>query len=257
MTATIERGSATAPLNPPGNATPKAVKTVKPKRSGGFLGSSNGKKAVMAVTGAIMVLFLIGHMAGNLKSFFGAESFNAYAEFLRTMGEPIFPRRVLLSLVEVVLAVSVGLHMWSAISLARRANKARPVKYAAKRKSQAGGYAVHTMRYGGVIIVLFLIWHLLDLTFGTVNPAGWNGTPYERLVEGFDPSRWWVTIFYVAAVIMVGLHLRHGLWSAFQTLGLASGRSYRPLKGIAVAISAVLVLGFLAVPVAVMIGVVK
>ncbi|MFD8559940.1 succinate dehydrogenase cytochrome b subunit [Streptosporangium canum] len=254
MTATIERGSATARVNPPADA---AAKTAKPRRPDGLLGSSNGKKAVMAVTGAILVLFLVGHMAGNLKSFFGAESFNAYAEFLRTMGEPILPRRVLLTVVEVVLAAAVGLHMWSAISLARRAHKARPVKYAAKRKSQAGGYAVHTMRYGGVIIVLFVIWHLLDLTFGAVNPAGWNGTPYERLVQGFDPSRWWVTVFYVVAVIMVGLHLRHGLWSAFQTLGLAGGRSYRPLKGVAAAISVVLVLGFLAVPVAVMAGAIK
>ncbi|WP_433245168.1 succinate dehydrogenase cytochrome b subunit [Streptosporangium sp. CA-135522] len=254
MTATIERGSATARVNPPADAT---AKTAKPGRSGGLLGSSNGKKAVMAVTGAILVLFLVGHMVGNLKSFFGAETFNSYAEALRTLGEPFLPRRVLLSVIEVVLAVSVGLHMWSAISLARRASKARPVKYAAKRKSQAGGYAVHTMRYGGVIIVLFVIWHLLDLTFGTVNPAGWNGTPYEKLVQGFDPSRWWVTIFYVLALVMVGLHLRHGLWSAFQTLGLAGGRSYRPLKGVAAAVSAVLVLGFLAVPLAVMTGVVK
>lgn len=131
------------------------------------------------------------------------------------------------------------------------------MKYAAKRKSQAGGYAVHIMRFGGLTILLFVIWHLLDLTFGVVNPAGWDGTPYQKLVQGFDPSRWWVTVFYVVAVVMVGLHLRHGLWSAFQTLGLASGRSYRPLRGVAAVLSAVLVLGFLAVPVAVMIGVVK
>lgn len=254
MTATIERGSATARVNSPAGA---AAKTTKPGRPGGLLGSSNGKKAVMAVTGAILVLFLIVHMAGNLKSFFGAESFNAYAEFLRTTGEPILPRRVVLTVLEVVLVAAVGLHMWSAISLARRAHKARPVKYAAKRKSQAGGYAVHTMRYGGVIIALFVIWHLLDMTFGAVNPAGWDSTPYERLVQGFAPSRWWVTVFYVLAVIMVGLHLRHGLWSAFQTLGLAGGRSYRLLKGVAAAISVVLVLGFLTVPVAIMVGAIK
>ncbi|WP_184718715.1 succinate dehydrogenase cytochrome b subunit [Streptosporangium saharense] len=252
MTATIERGAATAPVKPSGSA-----KTPTPRRSGGFLGSSNGKKAVMAVTGAILVLFLLGHMAGNLKSFFGAEAFNTYAEFLRTMGEPLVPRRVLLTLVEVVLTASVVLHMWSAVSLARRARKARPVKYAAKRKSQAGGYATHIMRWGGLTILLFVVWHLLDLTFGVVNPAGWDGTPYEKLVEGFAPSRWWVTAFYVLAVVMVGLHLRHGLWSAFQTLGLAGSRSYRPLKAVAAVVSAVLVLGFLVVPVAVMIGVIK
>jgi succinate dehydrogenase / fumarate reductase, cytochrome b subunit len=254
VTATIERGSSIAPVNPPGN-TP--AKTATPKRPGRFLTSSNGKKAVMAVTGAILVLFLVGHMAGNLKSFFGAETFNAYADFLRTMGEPILPRRVLLSLVEVGLTVAVGLHMWAAISLARRARKARPVKYAARRKSRASGYAVHTMRYGGVLIAAFVIWHLLDLTFGTVNPAGWDGTPYERLVQGFAPSRWPVTLFYALAVIMVGLHLRHGLWSAFQTLGLAGGRSYRALRGVAAVISVVLVLGLLAVPAGVLTGVIK
>lgn len=257
MTATIERGSATARVDHAGGTPPKTVKTRTPGRSGGFLGSSNGKKAVMAVTGAVLVLFLVGHMAGNLKSFFGAGSFNAYADFLRTMGEPILPRRVLLSLVEVVLAVAVGLHMWSAISLARRANRARPVKYAARRRSRAGGYATHIMRWGGVTILLFVIWHLLDLTFGVVNPAGWNGTPYDRLVQGFEPSRWWVTLFYVVAVVMVGLHLRHGLWSAFQTLGLAGARSYRPLKAVAAVVSVVLVLGFLAVPLAVTVGVIR
>ncbi|MER5624113.1 succinate dehydrogenase cytochrome b subunit [Streptosporangium sp. NPDC002544] len=253
MTATIERGSATASVKPPADT----AKTAKPGRKGGFLGSSNGKKAVMAITGAVMVLFLIGHMAGNLKSFAGAESFNSYAAFLRTMGEPIFPHRVLLTVVEVVMVVAVALHMWSAISLARRASKARPVKYAARRKSRANGYAVHTMRYGGVVIVLFVIYHLLDLTFGAVNPAGGGATPYDRLVEGFAPSRWWVTLFYVLALVMVGLHLRHGLWSAFQTLGLASSRSYRPLKAVAAGLSALLVIGFLAVPVAVAIGVIK
>nr|WP_307845649.1 succinate dehydrogenase cytochrome b subunit [Planomonospora sp. ID67723] len=258
MTAMIERGTSTAPVNPPAGTPAKPVTPrTTPKRSGGFLASSNGRKSVMAVTGAVLVLFLVGHMVGNLKAFIGADSFNEYASFLRTMGAPILTYRVALTIVEVVLGVCIVLHMWSAVSLARRAGKARPVKYAAKRKSQANGYAVHTMRYGGVIILLFVIYHLLDLTFGTVNPAGWDGTPYERLVASFAPERWWVTLFYVVAVIMVGLHLRHGLWSAFQTLGLASGRSYRPLKAAAAAISAVLVLGFLTVPVAVMIGVIK
>ncbi|MFF3438148.1 succinate dehydrogenase cytochrome b subunit [Streptosporangium sp. NPDC002721] len=211
----------------------------------------------MAVTGAAMVLFLVGHMAGNLKSFFGAESFNSYAAFLRTLGEPILPYRALLTIMEIGLVVSVGLHMWAAISLARRARKARPVKYAARRRSRADGYAVRTMRYGGVIIVLFVVYHLLDLTFGVVNPAGASSTPYERLVANFAPSRWWVTLFYVLAVVMVGLHLRHGLWSALQTLGMAGRRSYRALKAAATGLSALLVVGFLAVPVSVAFGVIK
>ncbi|MGW4117634.1 succinate dehydrogenase cytochrome b subunit [Nocardia sp. NPDC004711] len=213
-----------------------------------------GKKAVMAVTGGILVLFLIAHMAGNLKVFLGASDFNHYAEWLRTIGEPAVPRRGLLSAVEVVLAVSVILHMWSAVSLARTARRARPVGYAAKKKSHAQGYAVHTMRWGGVIIALYLVWHLLDLTFGAVNPLGRNATPYEKVVADFAPSHWYVTLFYVVAVVMVGLHLRHGIRSAARTLGLAGARGYDLL---AAAVSILLVAGFLAVPIAVSFGWVK
>ncbi|MFE3057271.1 succinate dehydrogenase cytochrome b subunit [Nocardia sp. NPDC059239] len=213
-----------------------------------------GKKAVMAVTGGILVLFLIAHMAGNLKVFLGASDFNHYAEWLRTVGEPAVPRRGLLSAVEVVLAVSVILHMWSAVSLARTARRARPVGYAAKKKSHAQGYAVHTMRWGGVIIALYLVWHLLDLTFGAVNPLGRKATPYEKVVADFAPSHWYVTLFYVVAVVMVGLHLRHGIRSAARTLGLAGARGYDLL---AAAVSILLVAGFLAVPIAVSFGWVK
>jgi succinate dehydrogenase / fumarate reductase cytochrome b subunit len=211
----------------------------------------------MAVTGAVLVLYLVAHVLGNLKIFFGAEAFNDYARWLRHVGEPAVPGRTVLTMVEVVLTVSVVLHMWAAVTLARRAARARPVKYAARRRSRADGYATRTMRYGGVIILLFLVWHLLDLTFGTVNPAGGGGTPYERIVQGFAPERWWVTSFYVVGLVMVGLHLRHGLWSAFQTLGLAGGRRYKALKISANVLSAVLVVGFLSVPVSVMIGVVR
>ncbi|MFC4532558.1 succinate dehydrogenase cytochrome b subunit [Sphaerisporangium dianthi] len=258
MTSTIERGAATRVVTPR-TAPPQTPK--RPPRRGkglsGFFRSSNGKKAVMAVSGAVLVLFLIGHMIGNAKLFLGAETFNSYAEWLRTAGEPALPARTLLTLTEIALAAAVALHMWAAVSLARRAAKARPVKYAAKRKSQAGGYVVHTMRYGGVIIVLFVVWHLLDLTFGVVNPKGGAATPYDRVIAGFEPSRWWVTAFYVIAMIMLGLHLRHGLWSAFQTLGLAGGRTRHLLNVGAAILSAVLVLGFLAVPLAVTIGAVK
>lgn len=211
----------------------------------------------MAVTGAVLVLFLIGHMLGNLKIFFGADSFNDYAGWLRSIGEPALPGRTVLTIVEIVLVAAVVLHMWSAVSLARRAARARPVKYAARPRSQAYGYAAYVMRYGGIVIALFVVWHLLDMTFGVVNPEGFAATPYDRMVAGFAPSRWWVTAFYLIALVMVGMHLRHGVWSAFQTLGLARGRSYRPLRALAGALALVLVVGFLAAPVAVMIGVIK
>lgn len=216
-----------------------------------------GKKAVMAVTGGILVLFLIAHMAGNLKVFLGASEFNHYAEWLRTVGEPAIPRRGVLTAAEVVLGVSVIAHMWSAVSLARTARRARPVRYAAKKKSQANGYAVHTMRWGGVIIALYVVWHLLDLTFGAVNPVGRGATPYEKVVADFAPSHWYVTVFYVVAIVAVGLHLRHGIRSAFQTLCLASGSGYRTYDRVAAVVSALLVAGFLAVPVSVTFGWVK
>jgi succinate dehydrogenase / fumarate reductase cytochrome b subunit len=211
----------------------------------------------MAVTGGVLVLFLLGHMAGNLKIFLGREDFDHYAHWLRTIGEPALPQRFFLSLFEVVLVVAVGLHMWSAVSLARRASQARPVKYAAKRKSQAQGYATRTMRYGGIIILLFVIWHLLDLTFGVVNPKGGDATPYDKVVSDFEASRWYITLFYLVAVVMVGLHLRHGLWSAFQTLGLANDRRNPSLRLLAATVSGLLVIGFAAVPIAVSLGLVK
>ncbi|GAA3577442.1 succinate dehydrogenase cytochrome b subunit [Nonomuraea rosea] len=210
----------------------------------------------MAVTGAVMVTFLILHMLGNLKIFLGRDSFNEYAHALRTLLEPIAPYRTVLTILEIGLVVSVVLHMWAAISLARRAHKARPVKYVAK-KSQAGGYTTHIMRFGGLTILFFVVWHLLDLTFGLVNPKGFDSAPADRMIAGFDPSRWWVTLIYLVAVVMVGLHLRHGIWSAFQTLGWANRARYKALKASAVLVSAVLVIGFLAPPLAITFGVVK
>ncbi|WP_090773836.1 succinate dehydrogenase cytochrome b subunit [Nonomuraea maritima] len=249
VTATTERGISPASVNYPKKA---------PVRKGldGFLRSSNGQKVVMAVTGAVMVLFLVAHMLGNLKIFLGHGPFNEYAHALRTLAEPILPYRTLLTIAETGLFVSVVLHLWAAISLSRRASHARPVKYVAK-KPQAGGYATHIMRWGGVTIVLYVVWHLLDLTFGVVNPKGFDSEPADRMVAGFNASRWYVTLIYVVAVVMVGLHLRHGIWSAFQTLGWANRARYRALRATSTAVSVVLVLGFLSAPLAITFGFVK
>jgi succinate dehydrogenase / fumarate reductase cytochrome b subunit len=220
-------------------------------------GSSVGKKAVMAVTGAILVLYLVVHMIGNLKIFLGRTDFDHYAHWLRTIGEPTLPYRVFLTITEVVLAAAVILHMWSAVSLARRARRARPVRYAARPAAHENRYATHVMRYGGIVILLFVVWHLLDLTFGAVNPRGGDAEPYDKVVADFAPSHWYVTVFYVIAVIMVGLHLRHGIWSAFQTLGWGRSRRYRGLRLLADTLAAVLVIGFVSVPVFVTAGVVS
>lgn len=210
----------------------------------------------MAVTGAVMVSFLVLHMLGNLKIFYGRDSFNEYAHWLRTLLEPFVPYRTVLTILEIGLVVAVVLHMWAAIALARRAGRARPVKYVA-RKSQAAGYTTHIMRWGGLTIALFVVWHLLDLTFGVVNPKGFDSAPADRMIAGFDPSRWWVTLIYLVAVVMVGLHLRHGVWSALQTIGWANRDRDRVLRLSAGLLAAVLVAGFLAPPLAITFGVVK
>jgi succinate dehydrogenase / fumarate reductase cytochrome b subunit len=215
--------------------------------------SSVQLKIVMAVTGAVLVLYLVAHMIGNLKYFLGPESLDRYAAWLREVGEPALPAQGLLWLVRIVLLVSVVAHIVSATVLARRAQRARPVRYAHRRPVQTS-YASRTMRWGGVIILLFVIYHVLDLTTGTVNPNGVPGRVYDNVVADF--SRWYVTLAYTVAMVAVGFHLRHGVWSALQTLGRSSDPDQRRYKAIALVVAGVVTAGFLAVPFAVALGVV-
>jgi len=218
---------------------PKAAKT-----------TSVFKKAVMAISGIILVLYLIAHMIGNLKAYSGEESFNSYSEWLRTIGNPALPGSSALWLIRIVLLVAVFAHMWAAVSLWRQAKRARPQGYVTK-KAVAQSYASRTMRWGGVIIAAFVIWHLLDLTWGTVNSAADSG-PYDKLVASFsNPVS---TAFYAIAVILVGMHLRHGIWSATQTLGQSNRRREVTVNYAATAIATVLTLGFLLVPFSVLFG---
>jgi succinate dehydrogenase / fumarate reductase cytochrome b subunit len=215
--------------------------------------SSVQLKFVMAVTGAVLILYLVAHMIGNLKIFLGEESLNTYAEWLRVVGEPALPAQGLLWLVRIVLLVSVVAHIVAATVLARRARRARPVKYA-HRRPVSTSYASRTMRWGGVIIGLFVIYHILDLTTGTLNPLGVRGEVYDNVVADF--SRWYITLAYTLAVVAVGFHVRHGLWSALQTLGRSSGPDQTRYKAIALVFAVVLTAGFLAVPFAVQFGLV-
>jgi succinate dehydrogenase / fumarate reductase cytochrome b subunit len=218
--------------------------------------STVGKKAIMAVTGGLLVLFILGHMLGNLKIFFGAEEFNGYAAWLQKIGNPVLHKSWFIWLQRTGLTVAVGLHIWAAVALTTRAKKARPVKYQHRPKVN-GSYAARTMRWGGVILVLFVIWHILDLTVGVVNPHGVHGEVYQNVVADFAPSRWYITLFYAAAVVALGFHLRHGLVSAVQTLGRKRPASDRPLNLFATGFAVVIVLGYLAVPFSVMTGLVK
>jgi succinate dehydrogenase / fumarate reductase cytochrome b subunit len=222
--------------------TPKAAKT-----------SSVFKKAVMAVSGIILVLYLIAHMIGNLKAFTGRENFNHYSEWIRTIGEPAVPAQTTLWTIRVVLLAAVVAHIWAAVTLWRQAKRARPQGYVTK-KAVAQSYASRTMRWGGVIIFFFVIYHILDLTTGTVNPDGGDTTPYDRLVAGF--SNPFVTAFYVIALLLLGMHLRHGIWSATQTLGQSNRRRERTVNAFAIVFASLLTLGFLLVPFSVLFSII-
>mgnify|MGYP004600090893 CR=1 FL=1 len=143
------------------------------------------KKAIMAVSGIIMVLYLIVHMIGNLKAFAGAEAFNHYSGWNRTVGNPALPGATVLWIIRLVLLAAVVAHFWAAISLWRQAKRARPNGYVTK-KAVAQSYASRTMRWGGVIVGLFIVYHILDLTLGVANPEGHDSTPYDRLVASFS-----------------------------------------------------------------------
>lgn len=213
-------------------------------------------KLVMAVSGAVMLGFLVVHMIGNLKLFFGAAAIDEYSAWLRTVGEPAVPVGTVLWVTRVVLLAAVLGHAVSAAVLTRRAHRARPVRYAHRRPVN-GSYAARTMRWGGVILVLFVVYHILDLTTGTLNPNGVHGAVHDNLVADFALDRWYVTVFYAAAVVALGFHVRHGLWSALQTIGRSSAATQATLKGVALAAAVVLTAGFLSVPFAVMTGLVS
>lgn len=216
--------------------------------------SSVGKKTIMAVSGLIMLGYLVVHMLGNLKIFFGSGEFNHYAHWLRTLGEPFLHYEWALWLVRFVLVAAVVLHGVCAYQLSRRDIRARPAAYV-HRKPRAG-YATRTMRWGGIVLALFIVWHILDLTTGTVHSGGFqSGHPYQNVIDTF--STWYGNIIYIVAVLAVGLHVQHGLWSAAQTLGAGSATRDRMLKATANVLAVVLTAGFVSVPVAVMTGVVN
>jgi len=210
-----------------------------------------GKKVVMAVSGVILLGFVLGHMVGNLKVFQGPEHFDAYAEGLRTVGAPLLGRGQLLWAVRLVLLVAVVLHIAAAWAVTRASWAARPHGYHALRLVETT-YAARTMRWGAVIILLFVIFHLLDLTFGRVNPSFMPGDPYHNVIATF--SRVPVALGYSVAMGALCLHLYHGIESACQTLGLNHPRYNVWRRRIALGFSLVVAGGFIAVPVAVLAG---
>jgi succinate dehydrogenase / fumarate reductase cytochrome b subunit len=216
-------------------------------RLGKFWASSVGKKVVMGATGIILVGFLIVHMAGNLQLFLGAERFNAYSKLLK---HDIIE---LTWIVRLTLLVSVILHAVSAYQLTMRNRAARPEAYA-KRVPQVSTYASQTMRFGGVYLLFFIVYHLGHFTTGTFHPAFSETGAYSNVMIGFET--WSTALFYLGAMAFLSLHLYHGVWAAFRTLGLARP-SGDPLKRqIALVLAIVVAGGFSLVPLAVKLGLV-
>ena len=202
--------------------------------------TSVGKKYVMAITGIMGIGFVLVHMIGNLKMYLGREDYNHYAEFLRELLVPIFPRTVLLWILRGTLIAAVLGHLHAAVTLTKMNREARPVKYQSARDYQAANFASRTMRYTGVLVLLFIVWHLLDLTAGTVNGGKFvRGDAYANVYHSFD--RPVVAIAYIVANIALGVHLFHGVWS-FNT--------WR--RHIAAGVATLIVVGNVSFPIAVL-----
>lgn len=203
----------------------------------------------MAVTGLALVAFLFAHMLGNLKVFLGADDLNQYAAWLRTIGEPALPYGVFLWILRIGLIVAVVLHITAAVQLSIRDRRARPVKYVHGQRARAS-FATSTMRWGGAALAVYVVWHILDLTVGVANRDYVDGQPYHNIVADF--SVWWVNLIYIVALLMLGLHLRHGFFSAARTLGVGGGA----VRAVGLVVTVLITGGFLAVPIAVMTGLV-
>jgi succinate dehydrogenase / fumarate reductase cytochrome b subunit len=214
-------------------------------------------KLTMALTGLVFLGYVFVHMYGNLKVFAGQEAFDDYAHHLRVFGEPILPENGLLWIMRVVLLLSLVVHAGAAFQLWGRAYNARSHKYY-RRKMVTATLSSRTMRWGGLALLLFVIFHVLHLTTRTITPGGDSESPYERMVTGFSPEQWWVSVIYLLAMVALGMHLRHGVFSAAQTLGLTSTPAAQRTFGmIGLAVGLVIAVGFAIVPLSVLVGIVE
>jgi succinate dehydrogenase / fumarate reductase cytochrome b subunit len=225
---------------------------VRRRRTSGVYASPTGKKAVMAVTGLFLLLYVVVHLVGNLKLFLGAAQLDHYAEWLRTLGEPLLPRTVLLWLFRVVLVAAFVLHVHAAASLTRLNRAARPQGYQDRRQWTVASYASRTMMMSGTIVALFVVYHLLDLTWGPANPDFVRGDVHANVVASFE--RWPVALVYVLGNVALGLHLAHGVWSAAQTLGADSPAWERARRATALTVAGAIVAGNVSMPLAVQAG---
>ena len=212
-----------------------------------------GKKVVMAITGVVLFGFVVGHMLGNLQVFLGPEKLNAYGAALHNTPALLWGTRI-------ILLVAVALHIVASIQLAALKKSARPVDYV-KRKAIESSYASRTMMWSGPIIAAFVIYHLMHFTFGTAHPDfriqsdGISPDAYHNVIAGFRSIP--VSLAYIVSMALLGMHLYHGLWSMFQSLGAGHPRYTPSLKRFAALATAVIVAGNISIPVAVLLGVIS
>ncbi len=232
------------------SATAVAVSPPRvPPADAGLLTSTIARKAVMAVTGCILFGFVLAHMVGNLQVYLGPEPMNHYAVFLRS-----FLHGWGLWIARSVLLVAVFLHVWSATTLTLQSWRARPTAYR-RWEARDSTYASRTMRWGGVIIFLFVAYHLQHFTFGNLHPDFVPGDVYHNFVAGFRQVP--ASVIYIVAMLALGLHLYHGVWSMLRTLGVSHPRYMRLAKAAALLFALVVTVGNISFPVAVLAGVVR
>jgi succinate dehydrogenase / fumarate reductase cytochrome b subunit len=237
--------------------------TARKKRRKFFLtdlyGTALGKKYAMALTGIGLIGFVIAHAIGNLKMYLGPEEINHYGEFLRELLVPLLPRTVALWLMRFGLVGMIVVHVHAAYGLTVMNRHARSVKYQGPRDYQVANFASRTMRWTGIIVLLFIIWHLSDLTWGFANAVGTDGEfvrgdVYGNIVRSL--SRVWVSAIYIVANIALGIHLFHGTWSLFQSMGWNNPRFNRWRRGLAVGLATFVVVINVSFPIAVLAGIV-
>ena len=228
-----------------------------------FYSTAVGKKYVMAITGIIGIGFVVGHMIGNLKAYLGAidhegsraYDIDIYGEYLRELLVPILPHGYFLWIMRLALIAAVLLHIHAAYSLTILNRKARPVKYQSTRDYQIANFASRSMRYTGAIVALFIIWHLADLTWGWTNPDFVHGAVYRNLDASL--SRVPVALIYIIANIVLGIHLFHGVWSLFQSMGWNNPRFNQWRRGLATGIATLIVVGNVSFPIMTLAGVIE
>ena len=256
MAETMSRGpvSGTAVKPPPVKQKPFLVD---------LYATAVGKKYVMAITGLIGIGFVLTHMVGNLKMYLGVISegdqrvydIDVYGEFLRDLLVPILPRTYALWGLRLVLIGALILHLHAAYSLTQLNRRARSVKYQSPRDYQVANFASRSMRWTGIIVLAFLAWHLADLTWGWANPDFVRGAAYRNLDASL--SRIPVAALYIVANVLLGIHLFHGTWSLFQSIGWNNPRFNKWRKGAAAAVATAIVVGNVSFPIAVLAGVVE